>query len=46
VVPLRDTKGEVKAVLDIDSERYAAFDSGLQSGMEQICAMLAKQIYP
>ena len=46
VVPIRDANGTVKAVLDIDSERLAAFDEGLQKGMEQICAMLAKQIYP
>lgn len=45
VVPLRDTSGQVRAVLDIDSEHYAAFDAALQTGMEDICVMLAKQIY-
>jgi len=45
VVPLRDANGNVKAVLDIDSERHAAFDEGLKSGMEEICALLSKQMY-
>jgi L-methionine (R)-S-oxide reductase len=45
VVPIRDANGTVKAVLDIDSEQLAAFDVDLQKGMEQLCELLAKQIY-
>ena len=44
VVPLI-SEGEVKAVLDIDSDSLAAFDETDRQALEQLAALIAKQIY-
>ncbi len=41
VVPVFDKEGRVTAVLDIDSERLAAFDETDQRYLEEICRMLS-----
>ncbi|MFK7909947.1 MAG: GAF domain-containing protein [Akkermansiaceae bacterium] len=40
VVPVKDAKGEVMAVLDVDSTELAAFDAVDQEGLEKIVALL------
>lgn len=40
VVPVFDRAGRLAAVLDVDSEAYAAFDLEDQTGLESICALL------
>ncbi len=42
VVPLLDSKGEVKAVLDIDSDTLSAFDDDDVRGLEALVWLLAK----
>lgn len=37
VVPVFDDAGKVVAVLDVDSEKYAAFDQEDKAGLEAIC---------
>jgi L-methionine (R)-S-oxide reductase len=46
VVPLRDTGGEVRAVLDIDSVSPDDFDADDQVGLEQIAGLISGSIYP
>lgn len=41
VVPVRDKKGDLLAVLDVDSERLNAFDRDDQQGLEQIVSWFA-----
>jgi L-methionine (R)-S-oxide reductase len=43
VVPVRDARGELIAVLDIDSTLLAAFDYTDQRWLEQIVALLAEK---
>lgn len=45
VVPLLDAQGTVRAVLDIDSREFAAFDACDARWLEQVAAMLAAAIY-
>lgn len=45
VVPLTDSEGIVKAVLDIDSRELAAFDETDAKWLEQITAAIAKTLY-
>jgi GAF domain-containing protein len=45
VVPVLDAAGEVRAVLDIDSDRPAAFDAVDQVELEAICAEIGS-LYP
>jgi L-methionine (R)-S-oxide reductase len=45
VVPVIDPKGNLLAVLDIDSDQPAAFDEADQAGLEQICGLYAAR-YP
>ena len=45
VVPLCDSQGTVKAVLDIDSRELAAFDDTDAQWLEEIAAAIAKTIY-
>ncbi|MBO4813453.1 MAG: GAF domain-containing protein [Muribaculaceae bacterium] len=45
VVPLCDSQGTVKAVLDIDSRELAAFDETDAQWLEEIAAAIAKTIY-
>ncbi|MDZ7725523.1 MAG: GAF domain-containing protein [candidate division KSB1 bacterium] len=40
VVPLYTASGEIKAVLDVDSDKLAAFDETDQTFLEQIAALL------
>jgi len=40
VVPLRNAAGEVAAVLDVDSDRLAAFDEGDERGLERIADLI------
>ncbi|MEE2566085.1 GAF domain-containing protein [Hyphobacterium marinum] len=40
VVPVRDANGAIVAVLDVDSEQPAAFDTDDQAGLEAICEIL------
>ncbi len=40
VVPLRDGSGAVSAVLDVDSDRLAAFDAEDERGLERIVALI------
>jgi GAF domain-containing protein len=42
VVPVFDPDGRLAAVLDVDSERLAAFDGTDRSGLEALCADLLK----
>ncbi|MBO6796656.1 GAF domain-containing protein [Maricaulis sp.] len=37
VVPVFDSKGELAAVLDVDSTEFGAFDTEDQAGLEAIC---------
>src|SRR5690348_1010358 len=41
VVPVRNKKGDLLAVFDVDSERLNAFDQDDQRGLEQIIAWFA-----
>ena len=41
VVPVRDRKGDLLAVLDIDSDRLNAFDRDDQQGLERIVSWFA-----
>ena len=43
VVPVFDARGDLIAVLDVDSDRLAAFDEDDQQGLEAICALFAKR---
>jgi len=45
VVPLFDAKGEVRAVLDIDSKELGTFDETDKEYLEQLCRQLAQQVY-
>ena len=45
VVPLKDSAGQVRAVLDIDHDRLSAFDSTDRLYLEQLCEQLARQLY-
>ena len=45
VVPLTDSKGEIKAVLDIDSKETGTFDATDQEQLERLCAAVSRQIY-
>jgi len=42
VVPVRDEKGDVFAVLDIDSERLSTFDDVDARWLEEICKLIPK----
>ena len=44
VVPLRNTKGEVIAVLDVDSDRLADFDKDDREGLEGLMRILENHI--
>lgn len=46
VVPLRDSSGVIRAVLDVDSARPAAFDDTDRRWLERICPLVAEAIYP
>lgn len=41
VVPVFDGNGILLAVLDVDSTKFAEFDSGDKIGLEALCALLA-----
>ena len=41
VVPVRDAKGDLLAVFDVDSERLNTFDTDDQRGLEQIMSWFA-----
>jgi GAF domain-containing protein len=41
VVPVRDNKGDLLAVLDVDSERLNAFDNDDERGLEQLVSWFA-----
>ena len=45
VVPLRDSQGEVRAVLDIDSDELATFGEQEQEVMEATARIVEKQIF-
>ena len=45
VVPLMDSQGVVRGVLDIDSDRLAAFDHDDQRGLERVVQALCQQVY-
>lgn len=45
VVPLTDSKGEIKAVLDIDSKEVGTFDTTDQEQLERLCAAVSRQVY-
>lgn len=45
VVPLTDSKGEIKAVLDIDSKETGTFDTTDQEQLERLCAAVSRQVY-
>lgn len=45
VVPLTDSKGEIKAVLDIDSKETGTFDATDQEQLERLCAAVSRQVY-
>jgi len=44
VVPVLTPAGELLAVLDIDSDRLAAFDATDQASLEQLCGMIGRAI--
>lgn len=46
VVPVLDSEGELLAVLDVDSNLPAAFDSVDQEELEAICAWIGARIRP
>ena len=41
VLPVRDRSGNLIAVLDVDSERLAAFDAVDQAGLQPIVALVS-----
>ncbi len=43
VIPVRPPEGRIIAVLDIDSDKYNAFDEIDQNGLEQIVALLTTE---
>jgi GAF domain-containing protein len=43
VVPVFNGRNEMIAVLDVDSERLAAFDEEDQAGLERICSLFANR---
>ena len=45
VVPLTDSKGEIKAVLDIDSKETGTFDTTDQEQLDRLCAAVSRQVY-
>jgi L-methionine (R)-S-oxide reductase len=45
VVPVKDSKGAVVAVLDVDSDTPAAFSSEDVAFLEEICEMLGKRYH-
>lgn len=45
VVPIADPSGRIRAVLDIDDSRPAAFDQTDRTALEQLCRLLARQLY-
>ena len=45
VVPLRDEHGAVRSVLDIDSTEQASFDDTDRQQLEQIMAIVEREIY-
>lgn len=45
VVPVRNSKGEVMAVLDVDSSRLNDFDELDLKGLETMCEFLGKKMY-
>jgi L-methionine (R)-S-oxide reductase len=45
VVPVLDPAGAVRAVLDIDSDQAAAFDSEDERQLAAICALISRQVY-
>ena len=45
VIPIRDTKNEVCAVLDVDSEHLNYFDQRDLDGLQSICSLLEKHLY-
>lgn len=45
VVPLRDARGEIHGVLDIDSDRLAAFDDDDQRGLEAVVKVLCSTLW-
>jgi L-methionine (R)-S-oxide reductase len=45
VVPLRSTNGEVRAVLDLDSEHLSNFDQIDKRYLEELCDWIGQHIY-
>lgn len=45
VIPLKDPEGTVRAVLDIDSDRLDDFSEAMKEKLEQMAAIISKQIY-
>ena len=45
VVPIKKTTGEVVAVLDVDSDRVAAFSNADKQLVEQICDWLGREYH-
>lgn len=45
VVPVKDGKGRIRAVLDIDSTDLSAFDETDRIYLEQVADIIARQIY-
>lgn len=45
VVPLTDTRGEVRAVLDIDSRELAAFDDADSQWLQRACQLISQAVY-
>ena len=45
VVPLMDAAGEVRAVLDVDSDDLAAFDETDREWLERICALVSHAVW-
>lgn len=46
VVPIDDARGDLAAVLDLDSHRPAAFDEVDREGLERLAKLLAPRIEP
>jgi GAF domain-containing protein len=45
VIPIRDAKNEVCAVLDVDSEHLNYFDQRDLDGLQRICVLLENHLY-
>jgi L-methionine (R)-S-oxide reductase len=45
VIPIRDAKNEVCAVLDVDSEHLHYFDQRDLDGLQRICVLLENHLY-